>query len=319
MAHEICEEKIMYVGERPWHGIGKELQNPATSREAIQAAGLDYDVSLTKVHTEYETIDNVMATIRVDNGRTLGLVSEKYKIFQNRECFDFFDNVVGDKLAMYEVAGALGKGERVWLLAKLPNNIIVYKDDVVEKYLCLTNSHNGKSALKMYYTPVRVVCQNTLTMSLSDAGDGISIRHSGDLQGNIKEAKRILGLSLNFYEAFEQQAQHLVKYQMTANRLDRYFNTVIFGRDTVVAEDTKGMQKKSTLEILFEHGKGNSLPGVKGSAWAAYNAVTEMVDYHSTIRGLEADPSNRLKNIWFGTGAKFKSDAFATIMQLTKD
>ncbi len=319
MAHEICEQKIMFVGERPWHGIGKELQNPATSREAIQAAGLDYDVSLAPVRTEYETIDNVMATIRVDTGRTLGLVSEKYKIFQNRECFDFFDNVVGDKLAMYEVAGALGKGERVWLLAKLPNNIIVYKDDVVEKYLCLTNSHNGKSALKMYYTPVRVVCQNTLSMSMSDAQDGISIRHSGDLQANIKEAKRILGLSLNFYEAFEQQAQHLVKYQMTPNRLDRYFNTIVFGRDTVNTEDTKGMQKKSTLEILFEHGKGNSMPGVAGSAWAAYNAVTEMVDYHSTIRGLDSDPSNRLKNIWFGAGAKFKSDAFATIMQLTKD
>ena len=318
MAHEICEEKIMYVGERPWHGIGRELQNPATSREAIVAAGLDYEIALEPIHTQFQTIDNAVATVRVDNGQTLGIVSPKYKIFQNRECFDFFDSVVGEKAAMYHTAGALGKGERIWLLAKLPGNIIVYKDDVVEKFLCLSTGHNGKFATEMYFTPIRVVCQNTLSMSMENRSEGVSIRHSGDLKSKVNEAKRLLGLSLDFYKVFEQQTQTLVKEQMDSNRLDRYFNTVIFGRDTEDEEDANGMNRKFLLNHLFESGKGNNVPGVRGTAWAAYNAVTEMVDYHSTIRNVATDASNRLKNIWFGAGAKTKREAFSTIMSLMK-
>ena len=105
---------------------------------------------------------------------------------------------------------------------------------------------------------------------------------------------------------------------MDSNRLDRYFNTVVFGRDTQDIEDSKGMQKVQLLQHLFQSGKGNNMPVVRGSAWAAYNAVTEMVDHHSTVRDVARDPSNRLKNIWFGTGAKVKREAFDTILALTK-
>ena len=316
MAHEINEGRIMYVGERPWHGIGKELMEPATAQEAIMAARLDYEVQFHPVMTDFKTIEGVMATARADNNEILGIVSDRYKIYQNKDCFEFFDAIVGEGRAMYHTAGALGKGERIWLLAKLPNDIIVYKDDVVEKYLCLTNTHDGKGALKMYYTPIRVVCQNTLSMSLSDAHDGISIRHSGDLQSKIQEAKRILGLSLNFYEGFQQQTEQLVKHQMTDRELNKYFNTLIWGRDTEEPEDRKGTDRKIHLLTLFEHGKGNNIPVVRGSAWAAYNAVTEYVDYNTTIRGIGQDPSNRLKNIWFGTGAKVKREAFDEITTL---
>lgn len=316
MAHNICDDNaIFYVGEKPWHGIGTELKNPATAEEAIISAKLNYNIELTDLHTSKKTLENHKATIRTDNHNILGVVSPKYQIIQNQEAFGFFDAVVGQKLAIYHTAGALGLGERIWLLAKLPSDIIVKGNDVVEKYLCLTSSHDGKSALRMYFTPIRVVCQNTLNASLQ-RGEGISIRHSGDIQLKVAEAQRILGISIEYYKEFEGIIQNLAQKPFNTENAELYFKHVLFGQQIPEEMSTQAENKLNKMLYLFDKGKGNDLPGIRHTAWAAYNAVTEMVDHHGTIKNMQSDPTNRLKNIWFGAGANLKERAFEEAVAL---
>jgi len=168
MAHNINEGKRVFTVGESWHGLGTVVQSEVKSSEAIKLAQLDYNVVKTPLFANDKQLDSHVAIIREDTKDILGITTPKYQIVQNIDAFGFFDTVVGDGQAIYHSAGALGNGERIWILAKLPNDIIINNEDKVEKYLCLTTSHDGKSALQMYFTPVRVVCQNTLNMSMSD-------------------------------------------------------------------------------------------------------------------------------------------------------
>ena len=313
MSHNINEGRIFYVGEKPWHGIGTELAEPATSAEAIQAAQLDYEVETKPIQVAEKNgpfITDKFATVRKDTGDPLGIVGKSYRIIQNVDAFNFFDDVVGDGKAIYHTAGALGLGERIWILAKLPDVMQVAKDDVVDKYLCLTNSHDGTSALKMYFTPIRVVCQNTLSASLMHASDGISIRHIGNVQSKVAEAQRALGLAVTFYAELAEVSKIFVNRKLKVNEADNYFKSILFGkRDEEQVSSTLKNQRNDLL-TLFERGKGNDLPEVRHSVWAAYNAVTEYVDHHKTVRGSKEDSTKRLSNIWFGGGARLKEKAF---------
>ena len=192
MAHEIYIKKdgkaaMMYVGEDPWHGLGTKLVNPPTSLEAIRAAGLDWEVDKFPLFAQFgkdrqfmKKVDRyaLMPVDRIESPDcpVLGVVGQDYGIVQNRDAFTFFDPIISEKLATYETAGALGEGERVWVLAKLPGDIVVHKDDKVIKYLLLVNSHTGMASVQIKLTPVRVVCNNTLTMALS-FGESMRIPH----------------------------------------------------------------------------------------------------------------------------------------------
>jgi phage/plasmid-like protein (TIGR03299 family) len=322
MAHNLNEERMFYVGATPWHGLGTKLDNPATAAEAITAANLDYKIQLKTIYIEphkqtqvFKPILNKKATVRIDTNEPLGIVSDKYKLVQNVEAFNFFDVVVGEGQAIYHTAGALGKGERIWIMAKLPKDIILSREDVVEKYLLLTNSHDGTSALKMYFTPVRVVCQNTLNMSLADSGSGISIRHIGNIHDKVEEARKVLGVAVNYYDQFENICQQLVDLKLDGKQVNSYFDKLVF-----LKEDDKNstifLRKKNDLLVLFERGKGNDTPEVKHSAWAAYNSVTEYVDHYKTVRNEKNNPTNRLKDMWFGNGARLKEEAYLNILEV---
>jgi len=316
MAHNLNENgnRMFYVGERPWHGLGTELKNPATSREAIMAAKLDYPVAVKKIYTEDQIeIPEHFATVRCDNNEPLGVVGGQYTPVQNVEAFDFFDSVVGEKLAMYHTAGALGKGEKIWILAKLPDIIKVTKDDIVEKFLLLSNSHDGKSALRMFFTPVRVVCQNTLNAALSSVKDGISIRHTGNIKTKIREAQRALGIALTFYSDFEKATTAMVEKKLDSNDVNTYFLSLLMDKDEVEMSTRKENQLEDLLG-LFDHGRGNELPEVRHSLWSAYNACTEYSDHFRSVKN--DSPSNRLKSIWFGSGADFKMEAYNTALAM---
>jgi len=309
---------LFYVGEKPWHGLGTELKSPATAKEAIEAAGLDYPVELQPIYLQNKKeIARKKAIVRADKQIALGLATDSYKVIQNSEAFSFFDSVVGEGQAIYHTAGALGVGQRVWILAKLPDDIIVTKDDVVEKYLLLVNSHTGTSALKMYFTPVRVVCENTLIASYRDAAHGVSIRHMGDIKTKVDEARRLLGLAINYYARFSKDVHALTKYKMTDKELDSYFNYALSGKAKLDREMSTRMEnQKNRLKHLFVKGAGNDSSKVKGTAWAAYNAVTEYADHDRAVRELSEDKTRRLSSIWLGSSASMKARAYEASLEL---
>jgi phage/plasmid-like protein (TIGR03299 family) len=198
MAHELAtingRTAMMYVGEVPWHGLGTKLDSPATAREAITAAGLDYDVSLAGLVTvDGIPVPSKKAVIRSDTSDVLGVVGNTYQPIQNADCFSFLDAIVADGDLRYHTAGALRRGEKIWMLAKLPGHIRVRSSgDVTEKYLLLSNSHDGTSCLRVFFTSIRVVCSNTLAMADHDGrGEGLSIRHQGNLASKIRQAREV--------------------------------------------------------------------------------------------------------------------------------
>jgi len=179
MSHDF--ESGFFVVQPPWHGLGTVLEDPPeTASQAIRAAGLDWEVqkepmeAVVAVNGSYRAVavpDNyAMVRRKVENGvtrlDTLGVVGQQYKPIQNIDAFRFFDRVIETGLVTYDTAGSLKGGRIVWALARLKNTMRIIGDDLVDKYLLLTNSHNGSSPVTIAFTPVRVVCQNTLAMAL---------------------------------------------------------------------------------------------------------------------------------------------------------
>jgi phage/plasmid-like protein (TIGR03299 family) len=297
---------MMYVGEAPWHGLGTKLDKPATAREAIEAAGLGFTVEKVPLKTEkYERpVTGHFATVRTDTLDVLGVVGSHYVPIQNRESFTMFDPLVGEGEAIYHTAGALGKGERVWILAKLPDYIRINGNDIVEKFLLLSTSHDGSAAVRVKLTPIRVVCENTLAFALSGPEQEAHIRHTANAQEKLKEAHEVLGLTNQLYGQLDQILNRMSKKHIDTNGMGEYVKAVF-----PLPQGERGrLRTKLIHEKVFELVEtGRGAEFARGTLWGAYNSVTEFVDH---CRQPNSEESARLKSIWFGSGERVKKEAF---------
>jgi phage/plasmid-like protein (TIGR03299 family) len=323
MPHELAEtngkKAMAFFGETPWHGLGTRLDNPATAEEAIAPAGLNYDVALTPITTiDGQPIPDRRAVVRSDSSSVLGVVGKSYQPVQNRQCFGFLDAVVADGRLRYHTAGALGQGERVWMLAKLPDEIRVKNsEDVTEQFLLLSNSHDGSSSLRVFFTPIRVVCANTLgTAERRSRGSGVSIVHKGDLAAKVREAQEILGLAKRFYDDLGERINRLASHRPSRRQLETYYESLY--PDRANGQNNRAANIRSRLFELFEHGIGQDMPAIRQTTWAAFNAVTEYVDRHRSTRGrTDFDRrSRRLESAWFGSGSRLKSKAWTLALEM---
>jgi phage/plasmid-like protein (TIGR03299 family) len=320
MAHNLLiqngQASMFYIEETPWHNLGIRLDKPATAQEAIQAAQLDWPViklPLTAGSKHIPVPDKFAVVRKTGNlvqktDPVLGVVGKDYTPLQNRDAFRFFDPIVGQNAAVYHTAGALGSGERVWILAKLPGHIQVVGDDISEKYLLLSNSHDGKSSVQIKFTPVRVVCQNTLTIALSD-GAVCRVVHHADVRNKLEQAHEMLGLINDRFDEMEQTFQAMSGVKMDSNRLSEYLGAVYPG---VKEPDKMELVKRdrSWSEFFFDQGRGNRLPGVAGSLWAAFNGVTEWQDHRKSRQ----NENQRLVSTWFGGSYQAKARAYSVAM-----
>lgn len=324
---------ICYYGEKPWHGIGTELDHPATAAEAIRAASLDWEVKAFPIYAgvpdisdntkinEFIPVEDARATVRMDNKVTIGVVGRLYTPIQNVDAFSFFDGVIGQGKAIYEVCGALGRGETIWILAKMPGEMrILQTDDIVNKYLLLTNSHNGTSTMKMFFSPIRVVCQNTLFLANTEVEqsgrDMVKIKHLPGVHEKVEAAKVILGLVDRTYTELQEAYNKLASYQINEDWLDIYVKALIPSKNEEVS--TRTIHIRDGIGSRFES-ESNSLPGIKGSAWSAYNAATEWVDHFSIYSKAKKDTTARLSSIWIGRGADLKKRAFDLALKFTDE
>ncbi len=210
-------ETMFYVGETPWHGLGQKIDTAPTSEDAIKVAGLDWDVIPKPIYDELgREIPGYKVNMRSTDNKNLGIVTNRYKIVQNREAFAFTDALLGEGVR-YETAGSLASGKRVWLLARMENTTLC--EENIDPYLVFTNSHDGTGAVRVAISPVRVVCQNTLNLALSQASRHWSCAHKGDIQSKLEEARYTLASAKRYMEALEEEFGELKLKKVTEKQV----------------------------------------------------------------------------------------------------
>jgi len=315
MAHEI--EQMLYVGETPWHGLGVKLEKAPTTREAIVAAGLDWKVGQKPLFTAEGERVRAFANYRESDGRILGVVGPGSTPLQNDEAFKFFDPFVQSGEAAIETAGSLRDGERIWALAKIARDpSIIVPGDEVEKYLLLSNSHDGKVAVRVGFTPIRVVCANTLAAAHADGSSSLlRIFHHKRVAEAVEKASEIINIADQTFEATAKQYRFLAARGVSSKDLETYVRRVFTARPKFDehGELELGQAKLILPKVveMFENGRGNTMRGVRGTYWAAYNAVTEYLAY-----GRGKDAGIRLDNLWFGSSANTNAKALDIAVEM---
>jgi phage/plasmid-like protein (TIGR03299 family) len=309
---------MFYFGETPWHRLGTRLSHPATAAEAMEQAGLNFTVQKKPLRAmlnkrSYVDVIDHFAIIRMDTGDCLGVVGSRYEPIQNRDCFSFFDPLVDRSESIYHTAGVIGKGEKIWLLAKLPDYIrIGPKKDPVEKYLLLYNSHDGSSHIRVKLTPIRVVCNNTLSSALRGADDEVRVKHTASAPEKLEEAHKILGLTNSLFQELDFIFNRMALRKVTDKEMLNYVKTLV--PDNPEA-DTNTRTENIRNKILYLHDSREDSKMHRGTAFGLYNAVTEMVDHFVTTE----DPNKALKSVWFGSGERLKLKAFSLAEDLIKN
>jgi phage/plasmid-like protein (TIGR03299 family) len=314
MAHEV--EQMLSVGAAPWHNLGRRFVIPPSLEEALVAAGLDWKVSTEPLFSGAGEEVEALLTRRSSDNSILGVVGPKYTPLQNTEAFEFFRPFLDEKAAAIETAGSLRQGKRVWILAKINRDPMVIKgNDVVEKYVLLSNSHDGTLAVRVGFTPVRVVCNNTLSMAFnSKASQLIRIKHTKNVVENLESVQEIMNLADAEFQATAEQYRMLTLKDINSKDLEKYIK-LVFNTSAKLVEAGGNVEQLSNKRIieqivpLFEKGRGNDMTEIKGTMWAAYNAVNEYLQYE---RG--SDNSNRMDNMWFGDSARLNKKALETAL-----
>ncbi|OGJ86562.1 MAG: hypothetical protein A2487_13485 [Candidatus Raymondbacteria bacterium RifOxyC12_full_50_8] len=329
MSHELTqnangETEFFYAGKKPWHGLGTAVIGLQKSEDAIRHAKLDWNVSKRPVLTMdgISVPENIgMATVRDDNNTVLGMVTENYSVVQNFEAFSFFDAVVGTGDAIYETAGSLFSGKKVFITAQIPGEIRLTSEDTIQKYLVLVNPHDGSGSLKMFMTPIRVVCSNTLNAAIREKGreyslsQGISIRHVGDVENKIRQAQDVLGITSRFYKSFEELANAL-RMKLVDGAMVEAFLKQCFEPDEFDSYSTRTVNNMNRVRINFTDDPKNNLPGIGGTVWSLYNAAVQYADHEAVAVRKNAD--KRMQSILWGSGEVFKSRALDASMAVLR-
>jgi phage/plasmid-like protein (TIGR03299 family) len=338
MAHQINfnsntgRHSFMSVKGKAWHGLGQVIDRYPTSSEAIQHAGLDYIVEKRPLFT-YDTknhlgeasddilipeisVPNFFATVRADTEQVLGVVGNDYQVVQNRDAFSFFDAIVGggDGI-LYETAGALGNGERVFITAKLPDYIKVGQGDWIEQYLFLTTSHDGLGSITAPFTPIRIVCNNTLNAAMNNHSGAVKIRHTASAAERLKQAHTLMGISRTLGNEMGELFNHWSRLRITNTEVKKLIQIAMAPNKEVlthVAEDK--LDQLSThytniVENVYEYALASQTQQMEttaGTVFGAYNAVT---GYFQNVRSFKSEEA-KFKSIMDGTAKQRAQVAF---------
>ncbi|MBZ4190820.1 MULTISPECIES: DUF932 domain-containing protein [Bacteroidota] len=318
------------VKEKAWHNLGQIIEEYPTSAEAIKHAGLDYEVVKSPLFTTGSNIietaqgieiadsqlhvPNYFANIRTDNNAVLGVVGKDYHIVQNREAFNFFDAIVGggDGI-LYETAGALGQGERIFITAKLPDYIRVGNgDDVTEKYIFLTTSHDGSGSITAAFTPIRIVCQNTLNASLRTMSNVVRIKHTAGAKQRLDNAHKVMGLANTLSNQLEGIFNQWAKVQVSDREVRKLIQLALCPNKETLdlikkgAEDDVSTVFKNIVDDALAYAMTSDtqqMNTTKGTLFGAYNAVT---GYFQNVRNYKDDEA-KLQSIVMGGTAQLKT------------
>lgn len=313
MPHEI--ESIAYAGATPWHRLGIALEEADLYDwpRVCEKAGLSWGVELTPLVTaDTQAAVTHKAVRRSSDGRILGVVGPRYTVLQNRNAFQWFQPFLDAREASLHTAGALRQGSRVWVLAKLNRDpLVIAQGDEVEKYILLSHGHDGSLAVRVGFTPIRVVCANTLAVAHGEnASKLIRLKHTKDVLENLVNVREVMNLANQEFEASAEQYRLLARRDINQADLRKYVRTVL-NVDKQEEISTRTANQIEAIFRLFETGRGNDLPSIRGTYWAAYNGVSEWLGYE---RG--RSPQSRLDSLWFGDSANLNRQALQIALEM---
>jgi phage/plasmid-like protein (TIGR03299 family) len=272
-----------------------------TSEEAIQLAGLNYEVAklpmTTKIDEKIIEVPDHFATIRKDNNVVLGVVGNRYEIVQNKDAFTFFDAITGSKQAIFETAGVLGKGERIFVTAKMPKHIrIAGTDDITEVYVILTNTHDGSGSVIAAVTPVRIVCQNTLRAALKNTINKVAIRHTKSAEHNLAQAHKLLGITNEYVVKMNETVNALSLKKVSDAQVKKLIEDLLPSKAEVATRI-----ENIRAEVLNSYYTGIGQEKIVGTAWGVLNGVTH---YTSHVKNYK-DADTKFDNLVL-EGASYK-------------
>lgn len=274
-------ETMFYAGrEKPWHGLGVQVEDALCSDEALKMAGLDWEVNQEPIMIESgDVIAGYKANVRDSDNAILGIVTDRYKVVQNTQAFDFTNGLIGDDVR-YETAGSLQGGKRIWLLAKMPTKSILGDD--VEPYLCFTNTHDGSGAIRICMTPIRVVCNNTLNIALDTAQRQWSTKHMGDLETKMEEARNCLAMANSYMMALDESSDRLANTKISDDAIMAAFDELF-----PVDDNSTDRKKENVKQVKDEFMVCYFSPDIsqfKGTVWGAVNAMSDLVCHNAPKR-----------------------------------
>jgi phage/plasmid-like protein (TIGR03299 family) len=313
--------------QEPWHGLGQRASSEQTAEEMIRLAELDTENHLEPIFLQSQrTIDDIpiigqkipekQAVVRED-GMILGVVGPNYQIIQNRDCFSFLDDIIGSGQAVYHTAGSLFNGSRIFITIRLPEQMMIGQDPI-NKYLLLTSSHDGSMAVHVKFTPIRVVCNNTLSLAMLKGQDekikgSFAIRHTSSFKGRIAECRKALKLCDYYYKHMEEEFNKLLDQKFSDNEMEKFASEILpatINQKGTKKVSTKLKNNRRMLQKLFHKGLGQK--EVANTKYAAFNAVTEFVDHHRSSRIQEAkkEADVRFDSIINKSGSLLREKAF---------
>jgi len=267
-----------------WHGLGTVVDGAQTAEDAIILAGLDWHVDKEKVFlADGSEIPNKVALVRDSDRFVLGVHSDEYSVFMNKDLFDFASVLLGasDNEIRIQTAGSLDHGRRVWLLAHLPRAKILGRE--IDPYFVLANSFDGSLALTGAMTPTVVVCANTLNVALSGAKRKWSIRHSGDLASKQRDAERTLGFASQYMTELEAQAEYWQQSRITADDLNSIVDMVFpIDNDMTPRIEKNLLTLKNQFYDIWNNKEDLKL--FHKDAWGVYNAFADFATHVKPIR-----------------------------------
>lgn len=284
-------------GVVPWHKLGIVIEEAPTFDEAIKLAGLDWDVIPKPIFDEYgRVILGFKVNQRSTDNKNLGIVTDRYKIVQNRIAFAFTEALLGEGVR-YETAGSLASGKRVWILARMEGTLLA--EEKIDPYLVFTNNHDGTGAVRVAVTPIRVVCQNTLNLALKSASRHWSCTHTGDIQGKLDEARYTLSNAKAYMKALEEEFGELKLKkisdskvrEMTDKLLEIEFNNLFKNAaNTGKTLELKEVMRQQKFEEKLNRKRNDILniyydkPDLKDTEYTAFRFVNAVSDYatHTT-------------------------------------
>ena len=286
-------ETMMYVREKPWHGLGTRVEEALKSEEALEIAGLNWTIESKPVFdVQGREIKGYKANTRNTDGRVMGIVSNKYQIVQNREAFEFTDALIGEGV-VYETAGSLHGGKQIWLLGKMPERYIV--GDKVEPYICFTNLHDGKGAVRACMTPIRVVCNNTLNAAFKGTKRAWSTPHRGNVQMRLEEARQTLQLADQYLVTLDEEADRLANATMSDAEIEVALDAMFeLPKDATERQKKTAEAAKQDIMVCM---LAPDLIKFMNTKWGFINAVSDYVGHGEPMRKTKNFAENRWFNI----------------------